>query len=257
MVLMDRELRRALEEQQFLMHYQPQININTGHITGAEALIRWRHPERGMVFPAQFIPIAEERGLIARIGEWVLQETCRQNKEWQEAGLPSIAVAVNLSALQFQQKDIAQVVARILRDCGPAPQYLELELTESAVMRDAEKTIATMNELKEIGIQLSLDDFGTGYSSLSQLKHFPFDKLKIDQSFVRGLPHDPNDLALTTAIIAMGRALKLKVIAEGVETKAQLDILQSLGCDEIQGFVVTKPLPASDFARFARENSSR
>ena len=256
MVLMDRELRQALEQKQFLLHYQPQIDIHTRRVTGAEALIRWRHPQRGMISPAQFIPVAEERGLITRIGEWVLEETCRQNKEWQDAGLPAIAVAVNLSALQFQQKNLSQDVGRILREGGPAPRYLELELTESAVMRDAEKTIATMRELKAIGVQLALDDFGTGYSSLSQLKLFPFDKLKIDQSFVRGLADDPDDLAIVTAIIAMGKALKMKVIAEGVETQAQWDILRALGCDEIQGYFVARPMPAAECERFARESAN-
>lgn len=257
MLLTERDLRRALEEKQFLLYYQPQVDLNTGRITGAEALIRWRHPERGLVSPAQFIPIAEERGLIVPIGEWVLQEACRQNKEWQEAGLPSIAVAVNLSALQFQTINLSQEVARILQGSGLAPEHLELELTESAIMRDAEKTIETMHALKEIGTTLSLDDFGTGYSSLSQLKRFPLDKLKIDQSFVRGLPHDPDDLAISTAIVAMGRALKQIVIAEGVETTAQREVLQSLKCDEIQGYLVAKPMPSSDFARFMREPGPR
>ena len=255
MVLMDRELRQALEQHQFLLHYQPQIDIHTGRITGAEALIRWQHPVRGLLFPAHFISIAEERGLIDRIGEWVLQESCRQNKAWQAAGLPSIAIAVNLSALHFQQNNFSQEVARILQDCGTAPCYLELELTESAVMRDADKTIAAMHELKAIGVQLSLDDFGTGYSSLSQLKRFPFDKLKIDRSFVQGLPDDADDLALTTAIVAMGKALKLTVIAEGVETQVQRDVLQTLGCDEIQGYWVAKPLPVEAFARFVQESA--
>ena len=252
----DQDLRRALKEQQFLLHYQPQVEISTGRITGAEALIRWQHPERGLVPPGQFISIAEERGLIADIGDWVLRETCRQNKEWQSAGLPFVAVAVNLSAIQFRQHDLAQSIATILRDGGPAPRYLELELTESAVMRDAEKTIAMMRELKAIGVQLSLDDFGTGYSSLSQLKHFPFDRLKIDQSFVRGLPDDPDDLAIVAAIIAMGKALGLTVIAEGVETQAQWDILQSLGCEEAQGFFVCKPVPAAEFAQFMQHRSN-
>ena len=255
MLLMERDLRRALEENQFSLHYQPQVDINSGQVTGAEALIRWRHPERGLVSPTQFIPIAEDRGLIVPIGEWVLREACRQNKEWQGAGLPSIAVAVNISALQFQQKNLSQEVMRVLQDCGLAPEYLELEITESAVMRDAEKTIATMHALKGAGIRFSLDDFGTGYSSLSQLKRLPLDKLKIDQSFVRGLPHDPDDLAISSAIIAMGKALKLRVTAEGVETEAQLEVLRSGGCDEIQGYLVAKPLPASDFARFARERN--
>jgi len=194
--------------------------------------------------------------LIVPIGEWVLREACQQNKEWQGAGLPPISVAVNLSASQFQQKNLSHEVARILQDCGLAPEWLELELTESAVMRDAETTIATMDMLKGVGVSLSLDDFGTGYSSLSQLKHLPLDKLKIDQSFVRGLPDDPDDLAISTAIIGMGKALKLRVIAEGVETEGQLKVLRTKECDEIQGYLVAKPLPASDFARFAREKSS-
>jgi diguanylate cyclase (GGDEF)-like protein len=252
----DQDLRRALKEQQFLLHYQPQVEIRTGRITGAEALIRWQHPQRGMVPPGQFISIAEERGLIADIGDWVLRETCRQNKEWQSAGLPLVAVAVNLSAIQFRQNDLAQSVAAILRNAGPPPRYLELELTESAVMRDAERTIAMMRELKAIGVQLSLDDFGTGYSSLSQLKHFPFDRLKIDQSFVRGLPEDPDDLAIVAAIIAMGKALGLTVIAEGVETQAQWDVLESLGCEEVQGFFVCKPVPPAEFAQFIRQRGN-
>ena len=251
MLLMEHDLRRALKAQQFLLRYQPQVNVDTRRITGAEALIRWQHPERGLVLPTQFIPIVEERGLIVPIGEWVLQEACQQNKAWQVAGLPSISIAVNLSASQFQQKNLSQKITRILRDCGLAPECLELELTESAVMRDAETTITTMRMLKDIGLRLSLDDFGTGYSSLSQLKRLPLDKLKIDQSFVRGLPDDPDDLAISIAIIGMGKALKLKVVAEGVETEAQLEVLRSVGCDEIQGYFVAEPLLASEFSRFA------
>ena len=206
-----------------------------------------------MVSPAQFIPIAEERGLIVPIGTWVLREACRQNRTWQEAGLPAVPIAVNLSAVQFQQKDLPQEVARALRDCGLAAEYLDLELTESAVMRDAEDSIATMRALKGIGVKLSLDDFGTGYSSLNQLKRFPLDKLKIDQSFVRGLPGDRYDLAITTAIIGMGKALNLGLIAEGVESAEQLQVLQSIGCHEMQGFYLSRPIPAAEFAAFARE----
>jgi EAL domain-containing protein (putative c-di-GMP-specific phosphodiesterase class I) len=232
------------------------VDINTGQITGVEALIRWQHPERGLVSPAQFISIAEERGLIVPIGEWVLREACRQNKAWQDAGLPSITIAVNLSALQFQQTNLSQMVTRILQESSLAPECLELELTESMIMRDAEKTIATMHALKEVGVKLSLDDFGTGYSSLSQLKRLPLDKLKIDQSFVSGLPHDPDDSAISTAIISMGKALKLKVIAEGVETAGQLAALRSTSCDETQGYLVARPLAPADFFRFVRELSS-
>ena len=253
MLLVEQDLRRALEREEFLLYFQPQLDSKTGRIVGAEALIRWRHPERGMVSPAQFIPIAEERGLIVPIGTWVLREACRQNRTWQEAGLPAVPIAVNLSAVQFQQKDLPQEVARALRDCGLAAEYLDLELTESAVMRDAEDSIATMRALKGIGVKLSLDDFGTGYSSLNQLKRFPLDKLKIDQSFVRGLPGDRYDLAITTAIIGMGKALNLGLIAEGVETAEQLQVLQSIGCHEMQGFYLSRPIPAAEFAAFARE----
>jgi EAL domain-containing protein (putative c-di-GMP-specific phosphodiesterase class I) len=226
-------------------------------LVGAEALVRWQHPARGMVSPAEFIPIAEERGLIAAIGRWVLREACRQNRAWQDAGMPELPVAVNLSALQFQQSDLADEVARALQDCGLPSACLDLELTESAIMRDAEKAIATMGALKKIGVKLSLDDFGTGYSSLNQLKRLPLDKLKIDQSFVRGLPRDHYDLAISTAIIGMGKALNLRVVAEGVETAEQLEALQARGCHEIQGYYIARPLPADDFAAFARALDSR
>ena len=253
MLLTEQDLRRALDREEFLLHFQPQLDARTGRIVGAEALIRWRHPERGMVSPAQFIPIAEERGLIVPIGTWVLREACRQNREWQDSGMPAVPIAVNLSALQFQQKDLSQEVVRALRDCGLAAEYLDLELTESAVMRDAEDSIATMHALKGIGVKLSLDDFGTGFSSLNQLKRFPLDKLKIDQSFVRGLPGDRYDLAISTAIIGMGKALNLRLIAEGVETAEQLQVLQSIGCHEMQGYYVSRPMPAAEFAGFAGE----
>ncbi len=252
-LLLEHDLRRAIEERQFLLHYQPRVDLNTGRITGAEALIRWQHPFRGTVSPAQFIPLAEERGLIVPIGEWVLREACRQNKEWQAVGLPPHAIAVNVSAVQFRQTNFSQVVMDILRESDLAPEYLEIELTESALMLDFEKTIATMQALKAIGIRLALDDFGTGYSSLSQLKRLPLDDLKIDRSFVQGLPHDSDDLAISSAIIAMGKALKLKVIAEGVETKEPLAVLRSLGCDELQGYFIAKPLPSAEFFQFVCE----
>src|SRR5882672_4135475 len=253
LLTMERALRQALERSEFFLHYQPQLDLVTGKMVGAEALVRWRHPEKGMIPPGQFIPIAEERGLIVPIGDWVLREACRQNKEWQRAGLPAFVVAVNLSALQLEHKDLSRKVAEALRDCGLAAEYLELELTESSVMRDAESTISTIRMLKEIGVRLALDDFGTGYSSLSQLKRFPLDKLKIDQSFVRGLPHDPDDLAIATAIIGMGHALGQKVIAEGVETEEQRAFLQSRGCDEIQGYLLAAPAAALEFAQHVRK----
>jgi EAL domain-containing protein (putative c-di-GMP-specific phosphodiesterase class I) len=208
-----------------------------------------------MVSPLEFIPIAEERGLIVPIGTWVLREACRQNRAWHEAGMTGVSIAVNLSALQFHQKDLSQEVMRALRDGGLAAEFLDLELTESAVMRDADDSIATMHALKRIGLKLSLDDFGTGFSSLSQLKRFPLDKLKIDQSFVRGLPGDRYDLAISTAIIGMGKALNLRLVAEGVETVEQLQVLQAIGCHEIQGYYIAKPMPAAEFAEFARAQS--
>jgi diguanylate cyclase (GGDEF)-like protein len=253
MLLTEQDLRLALDREEFLLHFQPVLDAHTGRIVGMEALIRWRHPQRGLVSPAQFIPIAEAGGLIVPIGTWVLRDACRQNRAWQKAGMPAISIAVNLSALQFHQKNLTQEVARALQDSGLAAEYLDLELTESAVMQDAEDSLATMHALKAIGVKLSLDDFGTGYSSLNQLKLFPLDKLKIDQSFVRGLPNDRYDLAISTAIIGMGKALNLRLIAEGVETAEQLQVLQSIGCHEIQGYFVCRPVPAAEFAEFERE----
>jgi len=252
LLLVERDLRRALEENQFLLYYQPKIDMRTGHITGAEALIRWQHPTRGLVGPGEFILIAEERGLIVAIGDWVLREACRQNTAWQEARMQPLPIAINLSALHFQQSTLVRDVQRTLLDLGLAADCLELELTESSLMQDGEATIATMNQLKKVGVFLALDDFGTGYSSLSQLKGLPLDNLKLDQSFVRGLPHDGDDLAICTAVIAMGRALGLKVIAEGVETAEQLAVLQSLGCDVAQGFLFARPLPAEQFFEFVQ-----
>ena len=252
MLLMEHELRRALDEHQFLLYYQPQMDLASMRIIGAEALIRWQHPVRGLVAPAQFIPVAEERGLIVPLGEWVMREACRQNREWQQAGMAPIPVAINLSALHFNQKSLLQDVVRVLHDADLPPACLELELTESSLLRDAATTIQTMNQLKEAGVMLALDDFGTGYSSLSQLKSLPLDNLKLDQSFVRGLPDDGDDLAICSAVIAMGKALGLKVIAEGVETPEQLAVLRSLGCDHVQGYLLARPMPAAQFLAFFR-----
>ena len=252
-LLLEQDLRRALDREEFLLHYQPQLNLNTGRLVGMEALIRWQHPERGLVPPLEFIPIAEDRDLIVPIGRWVLREACRQNKAWQDAGLPPLPVSVNLSALQFQQMDLAGDVARVLKECELEPRYLELELTESAVLRDTETSIATMHALRAVGVSISLDDFGTGYSSLSQLKRLPLDKLKIDQAFVRGLPDDEYDLAISSAIIGMGKAMNLTVIAEGVETEAQLHALRGIECEAIQGYFLSRPLPAAACAEFARK----
>jgi EAL domain-containing protein (putative c-di-GMP-specific phosphodiesterase class I) len=218
-----------------------------------EALIRWPHPVMGMVSPAEFIPVAEERGLILPIGDWVLREACRQNRAWQDAGMSAIPVAVNVSALQFRQPDFPEKVAKVLRDTGLAPEYLELEITEGVIMHGAEAAIETLRKLKAMRIMLSIDDFGTGYSSLSYLKQFRIDRLKLDQSFVRGLPSDMDDAAITTAVLGMAKALKLKVIAEGVETREQLEFLRLWKCDEAQGYGFSKPLPTEDLDRFVRQ----
>jgi diguanylate cyclase (GGDEF)-like protein len=246
---LETSLRRAVEKQEFLLHYQPQLN-SAGQVVGVEALVRWQHPEMGLVFPGQFIAIAEERGLIVAIGEWVLREACRQNRAWHDAGLMAVPVGVNVSALQFRQPDFPDKIAAVLRDTGLAPEFLELEITESVIMHGAENAIATLRRLKSMGVKLSIDDFGTGYSSLSYLKQFPIDRLKLDQSFVRGLPGNPDDLAISSAVLGMAKALNLKVIAEGVESEAQMNFLFSRDCDEVQGYFFTKPLPAGDVEHF-------
>jgi diguanylate cyclase (GGDEF)-like protein len=252
MLLAERDLRRALEENQFALYYQPKVDLVSGQLTGAEALIRWHHPTRGLVGPNQFIRIAEERGLIVALGEWVMHEACRQNTVWQQAGLGPLTIAINLSAVHFKQSTLLRDVRQILQAHALPAHCLELELTESCLMQDAAATISTMDQLKQVGVVLALDDFGTGYSSLSQLKGLPLDHLKLDQSFVRGLPQDGDDLAICTAVIAMGRALGLKVIAEGVETAEQLAVLRALGCDVGQGYLFAHPMPAGQFLDYAQ-----
>jgi diguanylate cyclase (GGDEF)-like protein len=254
MLLVERDLRRALDEKQFVLHYQPKVDLKSGHITGAEALIRWQHPTRGLVGPYHFIQVAEERGLIVALGDWVMQEACRQNISWQQQGMKAIPIAINLSAVHFQKSNLLADVERTLHAHALPAHCLELELTESSIMQDAAVTIATMDRLKNVGVVLALDDFGTGYSSLSQLKGLPLDNLKLDQSFVRGLPDDSDDLAICTAVIAMGRALGLKVIAEGVETTAQLAVLRKLGCDVGQGYLFARPMPAAQFFEFMQRH---
>jgi EAL domain-containing protein (putative c-di-GMP-specific phosphodiesterase class I) len=239
---LERRLRRALRDNEFLLHYQPQVDIESGQIVGTEALVRWRDPEVGLVPPSSFIPVAEESGLIGPLSEWVLREACRQNKAWQDEGLPPARVSVNLSARVFQQRDIAKLVMQVLAETGLEPQYLELELTESTIMRNAEEAVSMLNELHALGIGLAIDDFGTGYSSLSYLKRFPVDRLKIDRSFVSDIGVSGDDETITSAIIALAHSLKLQVIAEGVETSAQLDFLKERACDEMQGFYFAKPL---------------
>jgi diguanylate cyclase (GGDEF)-like protein/PAS domain S-box-containing protein len=249
-------LRRALESGQFVLHYQPQIDIPSGRLVGAEALIRWMHPDLGLVSPGRFIPVAEETGLIVDIGDWVLREACREAARWRADGLANPLVAVNLSALQFKRGDIEQSVARALMESGLEPTMLELELTESILISDTENVLATVKRLKQMGVRLSIDDFGTGYSSLSYLKRFEVDKLKIDQSFIRDLASDPEDAAIVRAIIQMARSLGLRTIAEGVESQPVLDLLRTFRCDEAQGYWHARPMPAEDFAAYLKSRST-
>jgi diguanylate cyclase (GGDEF)-like protein len=241
-------LRRALKRREFVLHYQPKINLETGAITGVEALIRWRHPERGLIPPALFVPIAEDCGLIVPIGRWVLHEACRQIQAWIDAGLPAMPVAVNISAVEFQSKEFLERVRAILKETRLNPRYLELELTESVLMQDAEATVPALIALKAIGVRLAIDDFGTGYSSLSYLRQFPIDTLKIDQSFVREITVGTLDDTIVSAVISMAKTLKQRVIAEGVETGEQLAFLRRQHCGEGQGFHFSRPMSAEAFA---------
>ncbi len=252
-------LRRALERQEFMLHYQPKINLESGTISGVEALVRWQHPQRGLILPEQFVWIAEDCGLIVPIGAWVLREACRQARTWQDAGLPPIPVAVNISAVQFRHKDFLESLADILKDTGLAPRYLELELTESVLMHDAASTACVLKALKAMGVRLAIDDFGTGYSSLSYLKRFPIDTLKIDQSFLRDITHataDSDDAAIVAAVVSMGKSLNQRVIAEGVETREQLAFLQAQGCGEGQGFYFSRPVTAEGLIALLRTGIS-
>lgn len=241
---MEVDLRQALEQEDFILHYQPQLNIVTGNITGMEALIRWKHPEKGLIPPNEFIPIAEDNGLIRKIGKWVLETACKQNYQWQLEGIVCAPIAVNLSAMQFIHEDITKVVMSALEMSKLEPRYLELELTESVLMQHDNTIIEKLNELKNIGVKISIDDFGTGYSSLNYLKRFPINKLKIDRSFIRDVTIDPNGAAITSAIISMAHSLNLDVIAEGVETEQQLAFLREEYCDEFQGYYFSEPVPA-------------
>jgi diguanylate cyclase (GGDEF)-like protein/PAS domain S-box-containing protein len=244
----EENLRRALEREEFEVHYQPKVNLLTGVISGAEALIRWNHPVRGLVSPAQFIPVAEDCGLILPIGAWILREACRQAQAWVDAGLPAITMAVNVSAVQFQNENFVQDLFAILSETGLDPTLLELELTESALMKRAGLTASILQKVRSRGVQVSIDDFGTGYSSLSYLREFPLDSLKIDQSFIRQISANPGETTIVTAMISMGQSLKLRVVAEGVETKEELAFLQAHNCDEAQGFYFSRPVPAQQFA---------
>lgn len=249
---MHSNLRRALDTGQFVLHYQPQFEIASGRLVGAEALLRWNHPTLGLVSPGRFIPVAEESGLIVPIGEWVLREACREAAHWQRQGMTDVVVAVNLSALQFKRGEIEVSVTRALDESGLDPALLELELTESILIHDTENVLATVMRLKHMGLKLSIDDFGTGYSSLAYLKRFKVDKLKIDQSFIHDLAKDPDDAAIVRAIVQMARSLGLRTIAEGVEDRHVLDHLRLYRCDEAQGYFFSRPVPAAKFVEAYR-----
>ena len=246
-------LHRALEQGEFELHYQAQVNLRSGEIIGAEALLRWRHPERGLISPADFIPLLEESGLIVPVGTWVLRTACMQAKAWQSMGIKSCSVAVNLSAIQFHRQDLCGVVQQVLGETGLEAKFLELEITESTIMKDVDRAVQTLRELKSLGVRLSVDDFGTGHSSLNYLRRFAVDVLKIDQSFVRDITTDPDDAMITRTIVDLAHNLRMKVIAEGVETEAQLDFLLSNRCDEMQGYYYSKPLPVEAYTALLAE----
>ncbi|MDH5536068.1 MAG: EAL domain-containing protein, partial [Betaproteobacteria bacterium] len=242
---LEAQLRGALNREEFLLHYQPKVSLVTGVITGFEALLRWQRGEV-LVPPAEFISVLEETGMIVPVGEWVLKSVCGQLKRWEQEGISPRPIAVNLSARQFQRKNLAAVIGQVVQECGVKPALLKLELTESLLMSEAKEAVDTLHELKNLGVQLSVDDFGTGYSSLAYLKRFPLDELKIDRAFIRDAISDPDDAAIAATIINLAHGLTLKVVAEGVETDGQLAFLRLHGCDEMQGFYFARPLPAAE-----------
>ena len=244
---LENELQNAIQTNAFEVYYQPKVDLASTQIVGVEALLRWQHPERGWIPPAEFVPIAEETGLIIELGNWVIQQACRQIKSWQRRGISDISVAINVSSHQFCRNDLLDSVLRIVWDSGIRPENLELEITESMLMRDVDETRAALHAFKEAGMRISIDDFGTGYSSLNYLKQFPIDSLKIDQSFVRGLHRDRDDAAICAAILAMAKELDLSVVAEGVELEEQLAFLRRHRCDLVQGYLFGKPVPAEQF----------
>lgn len=252
---LENEMRKALERDEFVLFYQPQWNLASGALVGVEALLRWRHPEHGLIGPDRFMATAEQSGLILPIGNWVLHAACKQGRAWQQQGF-SLRVAVNISSRQFQRQDMADVIAATARETGFAPGCLELELTETVLMDNADDTVRVLNTLKDMGVHLAIDDFGTGYSSLVYLKRFPIDKLKIDRSFVMDLSHDPDDAAIVAATIALGHSLKRSVIAEGVETQEQLEFLREQGCDEVQGYLLAEPLPVEEMTAMLERNGA-
>jgi len=251
---LETDLRQALDREEFLLHYQPKVDLASGAVIGCEALVRWRHPRRGLVPPNDFIPLAEETGLIVPLGAWVLREACRQTRLWKDQGLPPVSVAVNLSARQFRQGDLLQLVADVLAETGLDAHLLDLELTESTVMDNPLKAGKTMLELKKLGVGLSLDDFGTGYSSLNYLRRFPVDCLKIDRSFIRDVVDDPSGASVVTSVISIAHNLGMAAVAEGVENEDQLSFLASCGCDTYQGYFFSRPVPVEDFVALLRRD---
>jgi EAL domain-containing protein (putative c-di-GMP-specific phosphodiesterase class I) len=251
------DLRHAIERNEFALYYQPKMHLASGAIAGVEALIRWRHPVRGLVSPANFISIAEDSGLIIPIGRWVRQEACRQAQAWADAGLPPIRLAVNISAVELGARDFVTSVRRTLAETGFDPKLLEFELTETFLMQDSISTETVLQAVKELGVKLALDDFGTGYSSLSYMRRFPIDTLKVDQSFVRDLTTNADDASVVSAVIHMGKSLHMRVVAEGVETREQLEFLEELECPEAQGYYFSYPLPAERFVEVLRTGIAR
>jgi diguanylate cyclase (GGDEF)-like protein/PAS domain S-box-containing protein len=252
---LESELRSALANNEFSLQYQAKLDLRNNNITGVEALLRWNNPKYGSISPAQFIPMAEETGLIVPIGRWVLMTACKQNVEWQKQGLPPICVAVNISARQFLNRDLLINIKEALEESGMAPELLELEITESMVMHHVDQAVALLYEIKKLGARIAIDDFGTGYSSLAQLKRFPIDTLKVDRSFINEVAHDADDQAITDAVIALGKSLSLTIIAEGVETKEQQDFLRKHSCDEMQGYYFSRPVPPAEFSELLRTHS--
>jgi EAL domain-containing protein (putative c-di-GMP-specific phosphodiesterase class I) len=254
LLVLENQLHQALRRREFLVYYQPQVNTTTGEITGMEALVRWQHPQFGLVSPNTFIPIAEETGLIIPIGEWVLQTACAQNKAWHDAGLPPLRVTVNLSTRQFQQPHLLNFVAETLQQTGLSPEFLELEITEMVAMKDVEFTKTILSQLHQLGVHLSIDGFGTKYSLLAYLKHFPLHTLKIDKSFVQEVINDSQNAGIINAILTLGKGFNLRVVAEGVETEAQKDCLRSFQCEQIQGYLSSPPLPAKEATQLLRNS---
>ncbi len=251
-LMLETSLRHALERDELSLHYQPKVDLGSGQITGVEALLRWNHPEFGQVSPVQFIPLAEETGLIVPIGRWVLKQACAQNMAWQRRGLRPVSMAVNLSPRQFIDQNLLENIDDALLSCGMSATMLQLEVTESMMMQNVTRAVKIMNAIQGRGIRLAVDDFGTGYSSMSLMKQFPIDTLKIDRSFVRDLPDDAEDKAIAQAIISMGKAMGMTIVAEGVETTAQQSFLRDHGCDEMQGYLFSKPLPPEQMAELLR-----